>query len=828
MTQIDRLDGLSSSTAIKGPCRVATSANITLSDLQTVDGVVLAGGDRVLVRAQTDAKQNGIYVVDTGEWRRARDFASNRDIRKGTRIVVTSGTTYATSEWIATTDDPVVLGASSIGFAQIFFSTGSDVTINSPGLVTKLTLPDLNAVTPPDETFGGVVLNDPDADNNGYYYRSANTWVRGLGFPKAYGIEEIVSLGGTANAQTATLEPGLSPDDVRVFFALVATDNTGSMTLSVGGETPRPVLNVAGNPLSAGEWTGVVLFVRDGNDYRLIIDAGAAASAAQSASEAGDSALSAGTDADRAEAARDAALGAVPNEFTPNRTTLKALDTDTITHVYLTERGREGQFIWRTGDYSDEVAADTAEGTYIEADAVAATHGAWVRSRETYTVLIFGADPTGVMPSNDAFSIAAKVSPAQNEVEGPRRSFPAADIAHVRIPPGVYELTELIDVGGKEIYWILEPGARVIGADFLNGHLIRHDGTVLNKTQPYGIVYGAVGTAARISGSLDDNPEITGLNDVNLLGVYPTRDAVAIFAQAESPPALVTVEAPSYTATRITPVSPLSADVVKRLRRGMIIDTISSPVYSGAISTWAEDGSWVEVEDGWFEVTGSVTEPTTPPDGADAIFNSFTKIWAFNGNTILRENSPARVACTMELGFINQTSTPMTDGLTPGEPYAWIYDAVALGGAGSKATAGYIARENMFFGFQSAGPDIAFSAKQNNSLVFSVSGANGSIEMGSRLVADPSTIDFHTSGTDNDYDTRLIAFGGTSTAGEGTLRLDAATFDINSSGGLRVNGTKVLGPQQGVVNNCTDDPANIRDVVNDLLSKLRAHGLIAT
>ncbi|SCD22801.1 hypothetical protein [Brucella inopinata] len=81
---INRLDGLNSATAWKGPVRAATTANIQLTDLQTIDGVVLSDGDRVLVKDQTDARYNGIYVAQTGIWRRARDFASNRDIRKGT------------------------------------------------------------------------------------------------------------------------------------------------------------------------------------------------------------------------------------------------------------------------------------------------------------------------------------------------------------------------------------------------------------------------------------------------------------------------------------------------------------------------------------------------------------------------------------------------------------------------------------------------------------------------------------------------------------------------------------------------------------------------
>lgn len=115
---IDRTDGLSSATAIKGPVRVTTTTNIALAGLQTVDGVSLATGDRVLVKDQATANENGIYVVDTGPWRRAKDFSGNRDVRKGTQILVTGGALYASSGWYVSSADPVVIGTTAIQFTQ--------------------------------------------------------------------------------------------------------------------------------------------------------------------------------------------------------------------------------------------------------------------------------------------------------------------------------------------------------------------------------------------------------------------------------------------------------------------------------------------------------------------------------------------------------------------------------------------------------------------------------------------------------------------------------------------------------------------------------------
>jgi hypothetical protein len=70
----------------------------------------------------------------------------------------------------------------------------------------------------------------------------------------------------------------------------------------------------------------------------------------------------------------DAKSGAVAT-----RTALKALDTTKITVVTLSEAGRQGIFFWFAGNFSTQISADTSEGVYIKANAIASTAGAWVR-----------------------------------------------------------------------------------------------------------------------------------------------------------------------------------------------------------------------------------------------------------------------------------------------------------------------------------------------------------------------------------------------------------------------------------------------------------------
>lgn len=90
----------------KEPVRLATTANITLSGLQTIDGVLLVAGDRVLVKDQANATQNGIYTASEGTWRRAPDAASSRVLVAGMKVAVQAGTSHGGEIWSLTTNKP--------------------------------------------------------------------------------------------------------------------------------------------------------------------------------------------------------------------------------------------------------------------------------------------------------------------------------------------------------------------------------------------------------------------------------------------------------------------------------------------------------------------------------------------------------------------------------------------------------------------------------------------------------------------------------------------------------------------------------------------------
>lgn len=124
---------------VKVSCRVATTANLTLSGTQTVDGVSLVAGNRVLVKNQTTANQNGLYTVAAGAWTRTTDADSDAEVRAGMFTFVEEGTTNADTGWVLSTNNPITLGTTSLAFTQ-FSGTGIGVPANYTGQNTITTL----------------------------------------------------------------------------------------------------------------------------------------------------------------------------------------------------------------------------------------------------------------------------------------------------------------------------------------------------------------------------------------------------------------------------------------------------------------------------------------------------------------------------------------------------------------------------------------------------------------------------------------------------------------------------------------------------------------
>lgn len=217
MTITNRLSGLSGTANLKLPCRVATTAAITLSALQSIDGVTVVAGDRVLVRAQADDADNGIYVADTGDWDRADDFDGNQDVVDGTLLSVLEGSTYSSTIWRTDATDPVNVGSDDIVFEQaVWNDAATTYWIQSGTGAVQRTVQNRFRDSVNVKDFGAVgdgTTDDTDAvqaaiDAVCPTVASGDTDVGSVFFPRgAYLVTKVID--ATSNRSTGRLRDGL-------------------------------------------------------------------------------------------------------------------------------------------------------------------------------------------------------------------------------------------------------------------------------------------------------------------------------------------------------------------------------------------------------------------------------------------------------------------------------------------------------------------------------------------------------------------------------------------------------------------------------------------
>jgi hypothetical protein len=174
----------------KAPVRAATTANLTLSAEQTVDGIALVEGDRVLVKDQSTAAENGIYIVRSGAWDRAPDWDGSGDVVEGTLIHVTNGTVNGDGIFEVSTTGTIIIGTTSVSFSSLgaIPTFSSQAQVNAGSSSTTVIAPSTLAGRPTFlATKGGtdqtgiatatdtkITFNTEEWDVGGYFNNS--TW----------------------------------------------------------------------------------------------------------------------------------------------------------------------------------------------------------------------------------------------------------------------------------------------------------------------------------------------------------------------------------------------------------------------------------------------------------------------------------------------------------------------------------------------------------------------------------------------------------------------------------------------------------------------------
>jgi hypothetical protein len=228
----------------KAPALTATSANITLSGLQTINGVTVVAGDTVLVKDQTNAAQNGIYVASAGAWTYSVGGDTWNEYISAI-IFITSGTLNGTA-WFCTAQPGGTLGTTAMNWSN--FSVASTYTAGT-GLTLVGTQFSITNTAVTAAAYGSATqVGTFTVNAQGQLTLAGNTTITPA-------VGSITGLGAGVGTFLAT------PNSANL--AAAVTDETGSgslvfatsptlVTPALGTPASGVMTNVTGLPLSTG------------------------------------------------------------------------------------------------------------------------------------------------------------------------------------------------------------------------------------------------------------------------------------------------------------------------------------------------------------------------------------------------------------------------------------------------------------------------------------------------------------------------------------------------------------------------------------------------
>ena len=165
----------------KDSVRVASTANVTVSGPgAAIDGITLSSGDRVLLKNQSTASQNGIYVFNgaASALTRATDADSSTEVTSGMFVFVEEGTVNADQGFVLTTDGTITVGSTSLSFTQFsgagqivagdaITKTGNQLDVNDDNITLEVNS-DALRIKGITQTAVGDLLIGKTGTNTGY------------------------------------------------------------------------------------------------------------------------------------------------------------------------------------------------------------------------------------------------------------------------------------------------------------------------------------------------------------------------------------------------------------------------------------------------------------------------------------------------------------------------------------------------------------------------------------------------------------------------------------------------------------------------------------
>jgi hypothetical protein len=211
------VDAVKTGLDIKDSVRVATTAAITLSSPGTsIDGITLSSGDRVLVKDQSTASQNGIYIFNgsSSAMTRATDCDSDAEVTSGMFTFVEEGTANADSGFVLTTDGSITVGSTSLAFSQFsgagqitagdgLSKTGNTLDVNVDDQSLEISGDTLRIKGITQTATGDLIFGNTNGANTGYQRLAIGT------YDSTHSVGQILQVGANSTITwTNTIDGG--------------------------------------------------------------------------------------------------------------------------------------------------------------------------------------------------------------------------------------------------------------------------------------------------------------------------------------------------------------------------------------------------------------------------------------------------------------------------------------------------------------------------------------------------------------------------------------------------------------------------------------------
>lgn len=327
--------------------------------------------------------------------------------------------------------------------------------------------------------------------------------------------------------------------------------------------------------------------------------------------------------------------------YVATRTALKALDTTKDVVAYLTEDGREGAFVWKTGNFSDRITADTLEGIYVKADAIASSSGAWCRVWDGFKASAswFGAKADYVEATPNASTDNASAFNA------------ALSVANViSAPPGVYRTSMMVDVN-KYRHFECDAGfGMAVGSNSQAGLLFAANSNVIivPRSLPQDQSVNAMITRRDLFGGIVNNPnagQAYTTSSGTRLNTYSIEDFSDRMASGAMPAGKrmfsVGIKLGRYSSLRNVMVRSTLAD-------GRLVSAATQGFGVGPdVGIWSENGYYARltnVHAGWgFRIAGLLCLTHNSGDGLTPEGDGFYAEGAFEGHSSVMIRGADRV-----------------------------------------------------------------------------------------------------------------------------------------------------------------------------------------